>query len=80
MGLEWSRPAPPCGSTEPNNQFDIVSNVHYLHFAIILAACFVAVAVPVSLLTKPRSPGEVSLHVKQITGSISCVSILVDLI
>lgn len=60
MGLEWSRVAPPCGSTEPNTTFLVVSKVNYLHFAIILSGVSSFVIVVVSLLTPPRSENKVS--------------------
>lgn len=60
MGLEWSEAPPACGSGLPNEQLSIVTQVHYLHFAIILAVCYVIVAVTVSLFTQPRSKQEVN--------------------
>lgn len=65
MGLAWSRSPPKCGSGEADNQFKIVSEVHYLYFAMILAAVVSIVIVPVSLITKPRPPEKViilSIH------------------
>ena len=59
MGLEWSRVGVPCGSDEPDERFAIVADVHYLHFAIILAIVTTVVIVAVSLVTEPRSEAKV---------------------
>lgn len=58
MGLEWSRVSPPCGSTEPNTSFLVVTQVNYLHFAIILSGVSSLVIIVVSLLTAPRSENK----------------------
>jgi hypothetical protein len=60
MGLEWSHTAPPCGSDQPDNRFQVVAKVHYLHFAIILFGISSVIIVVVSLLTKPRPPSKVT--------------------
>lgn len=65
MGLDWSRPAPPCGSDEENRQFNVVSKVNYLHFAIIDGVIVVLVEIIVSLLTAPRRPDQVGLYTKK---------------
>ncbi len=67
MGLAWARSPPKCGSGEEDNQFAVVREVHYLHFAIISAAVTVIVNIVVSLLTKPRSKAQVG-HEAQIQG------------
>ena len=59
MTLEWSIPTPACGSGEENQQFDVVQNVHYLHFAIILALVTAFVNFTISMLTEPRTPAQV---------------------
>ena len=59
MALEWSIPPPACGSGEENQQFDVVQNVHYLHFAIILALVVAVVSFTVSIVTEPRRPQQV---------------------
>lgn len=59
MGLEWAIAPPECGSGEPNEQFNVVQKVNYLHFAIILAAVVAIVAFGVSLMTEPRRPEQV---------------------
>ena len=60
MGLAWSISTPACGSGETNRQFSVVKNVHYLHFAIILAVVTAVVVIAVSLLTVPRKPNQVN--------------------
>jgi hypothetical protein len=60
MGLQWSRSAPACGSNQPDNRFTIVTKVHYLHFAIILAGVTSVIIVVVSLLTPPRPRNKVN--------------------
>ena len=62
MGLEWSRTGKYCGSPDDvvDNRFDVVAKVHYLHFAIILAAISSIVIVVVSLLTHPQPENKVS--------------------
>lgn len=62
MGLEWSQVGPTCGSGDEDTRFIIVSKVHYLHFAIILAAVTSIVIVVVSLFTKPRTEAQVCFN------------------
>ena len=59
MALEWSIAPPACGSGEENEQFGVVQNVHYLHFAIILALVAAVVIFSVSIVTEPRPPEKV---------------------
>jgi len=60
MVLEWSQSGPVCGGDPTDKRYTVVSKVHYLHFAIILAAITSVVIVVVSLFTKPRSEAQVS--------------------
>ena len=60
MALEWSIAPPDCGSGDVNEQFKVVSNVHYLHFAMILATIVSVVIVAVSIMTKPRPQEKVT--------------------
>ena len=60
MGLTFARSPPKCGSGDEDEQFAVVRDVHYLHFAVILAAITVAIIVPVSLVTEPRPKAKVS--------------------
>ena len=59
MGLEWSIAPPDCGSGLENEQFEVVKNVHYLHFAMILLGICSIVIVCVSIMTKPRPKEKV---------------------
>ena len=59
MCLDWSRAVPPCGSSEPDNRFSIIAQVHYLHFAAILAVITSIIITIVSLMTKPRPQNKV---------------------
>ena len=59
MFIDFSNPAPDCGSGDPDNRPDILTDVHYLHFAIISAAIALTIHVVVSILTKPRSEQQV---------------------
>ena len=64
MGLEWSRPGVPCGSPDVSTAFDVVANVHYLHFACILFGCTFVVNIVVSLMTQPRPQEKVRKEYK----------------
>ena len=59
MALEWSIAPPACGSGQDNEQFNVVQNVHYLHFAIILALVVAFVSFTISMLTPPRPKEKV---------------------
>ena len=67
MGLEWSRTAPDCGSGREDNQFAIVTEIHYLHFAAILFTIGCVIIVIVSLMTEPRSKKQVQNDTGRIT-------------
>ncbi|XP_067938623.1 sodium/glucose cotransporter 4-like [Watersipora subatra] len=54
-------PAPPCG--EEDTRHALISQVHYLHFGIILFVIVVAVTVVISMLTKPIDP----CHLRRLT-------------
>ena len=60
MGLGFSYSEPVCGIPGEDLRPDILTKVHYLHFAIILAVCTLIVVVAVSYLTPPRSKNQVS--------------------
>lgn len=55
MGLGVAYSTPICGIPEEDNRPNVLSKVHYLHFAIILAVCSFIVVVAVSYLTPPRA-------------------------
>ena len=59
MVLDFSHPAPRCGSGDEDDRLSIITEVHYLHFAIILAGLCLTVYVVVSLMTKPREERQV---------------------
>ncbi|CAD5122669.1 DgyrCDS11079 [Dimorphilus gyrociliatus] len=54
MIMTFAMPGPPCGSTEKDNRWPIISKVHYLHFAIILGGLSLFLLVGISIITKPR--------------------------
>ncbi|CAH1778159.1 unnamed protein product [Owenia fusiformis] len=56
LALDFSHASPPCGSNAVDTRPDIISKVHYLHFAMIASAVSAIVIVGISLLTKPRPP------------------------
>ncbi|ESP02204.1 hypothetical protein LOTGIDRAFT_230588 [Lottia gigantea] len=56
MILDFVYPAPFCGSNDVDNRPDVLTKVHFLHFAIILSAISVISTVGISLVTKPRPP------------------------
>ena len=60
MGLEWSRPPPDCGSNDEDNQFQMVTSIHYLHFAALSFGICCVIVVVISLVTKPRDPEKVT--------------------
>ena len=61
LGLEWSHPAPDCGSDEPDDRYKLVTRVHYLHFAAISFAISCIVIFVVSLVTTPRTKQQVRI-------------------
>ncbi|XP_005095447.2 sodium/glucose cotransporter 4 [Aplysia californica] len=56
MVLEFVYPGPPCGSLEVDNRPSVLTEVHFLHFAIIISAVSVISTVIISLMTEPRPP------------------------
>nr|WLN44352.1 AAT12 [Sinonovacula rivularis] len=56
--LDFSTPAPRCGSGDPDKRFPVVSKVDFLHFAIILAVVSSVMMALISLCTKPRSESQ----------------------
>ena len=64
FGLEFSTSVPACGDYDsakpPQWWHDIVGQIHYLHFGLILWAISGCVTVAVSLMTPPPPPD--SLH------------------
>ena len=64
FGLEFSTSVPACGDYDsaqpPQWWHDIVGQIHYLHFGLILWAIAGCVTVAVSLMTPPPPPD--SLH------------------
>ncbi|NWI79964.1 SC5AA protein, partial [Dryoscopus gambensis] len=56
MGLELAHPTPLCGV--PDQRPWLLADIHYLHFAVLLATVTAAVAVVGSLLTPPVPPAQ----------------------
>ncbi|NWH74689.1 SC5AA protein, partial [Piaya cayana] len=56
MGLELAHPSPRCGV--PDQRPWLLSDVHYLHFAVLLCVATAAVVVGGSLLTPPLPPAQ----------------------
>ncbi|XP_077172476.1 sodium/mannose cotransporter SLC5A10 [Paroedura picta] len=56
MSLDFAHPKPGCGS--PDERPSFVRDVHYLHFAAILCLLTAAVAVGISLLTRPPAESQ----------------------
>ena len=62
MAMEFSYTAPACGSADVDNRPAIFANVHYLTFALILAAISFVVMILVSIVTAPRRAEQVVLY------------------
>jgi len=60
MAVEFSFPGPRCGSHDVDNRPDIISKVHYLMFAIILAAVSLVATLAITIVTAPRRKNQVS--------------------
>uniref|UniRef100_UPI00398F2CE8 sodium/myo-inositol cotransporter 2-like n=1 Tax=Pristiophorus japonicus TaxID=55135 RepID=UPI00398F2CE8 len=60
MLLDFIYVSPICGKTDTRPA--IVSKVHFLHFALILATITLIIVVIISLLTKPPTPAQISQH------------------
>ncbi|XP_068886424.1 sodium/mannose cotransporter SLC5A10 isoform X2 [Aphelocoma coerulescens] len=56
MGLELAHPTPLCGV--PDQRPWLLADIHYLHFAVLLAAVTAAIVVGGSLLTSPVPPTQ----------------------
>uniref|UniRef100_A0A8C5TMW3 Sodium/mannose cotransporter SLC5A10 n=1 Tax=Malurus cyaneus samueli TaxID=2593467 RepID=A0A8C5TMW3_9PASS len=56
MGLELAHPTPLCGV--PDRRPWLLAHLHYLHFAVLLAAVTAAIVVGGSLLSPPPSPDQ----------------------
>ena len=73
FGLEFSTSVPACGDYDsakpPQWWHDIVGQIHYLHFGLILWAISGCVTVAVSLMTPPPPPD--SLH-RSADPHVSC--------
>ena len=65
MFIDFSNPGPDCGSGEEDDRPDILTDVHYLHFALISAAVSLTVLVCVSIVTKPRTDKQVCMSMPQ---------------
>ena len=61
MVIDFSNPEPRCGSTNEDDRPSIITEVHYLHFAILFAGICLIVNVVVSLMTNPRKSESVSI-------------------
>ncbi len=60
MGIHFSYPNPQCGNPKEDVRPDVFTDVHYLHFALILGAIVLFVTVCVSFVTAPRTEKQVS--------------------
>ncbi|NXM23947.1 SC5AA protein, partial [Oxyruncus cristatus] len=56
LGLELAHPTPHCGV--PDQRPWLLTDIHYLHFAVLLAAATAAVVVGGSLVTPPAPPAQ----------------------
>ncbi|NWU18830.1 SC5AA protein, partial [Dyaphorophyia castanea] len=56
MGLELAHPTPLCGAPDPRPW--LLADIHYLHFAVLLATVTAATTVVGSLLTPPAPPAQ----------------------
>ncbi|NWV39094.1 SC5AA protein, partial [Grantiella picta] len=56
MGLEMAYPIPLCG--DPDQRPRLLTDIHYLHFAVLLASVTAAVVMGVSLLSPALSPEQ----------------------
>uniref|UniRef100_A0A8U7N5Z5 Sodium/mannose cotransporter SLC5A10 n=1 Tax=Corvus moneduloides TaxID=1196302 RepID=A0A8U7N5Z5_CORMO len=65
MGLELAHPTPLCGV--PDQRPWLLADVHYLHFAVLLAAVTAAIVVGGSLLTSPVPPQTSGFQLKDLT-------------
>ena len=61
MGMEWSRSPPDCGSNDEDNQFKLVTEIHFLHFAMLLGGISAIINFAGSMVTTPRSPEKVAM-------------------
>ena len=59
--MDMIMPPPVCGSGEPDKRWSIMSRVDFLHFAIINAIICTTAMVGISLMTKPRTKGQVCI-------------------
>ena len=60
MGIHFAYSTPACGDPGEDERPSIFTDVHYLHFALILGAVVFFVVVCVSFLTAPRKESQVS--------------------
>lgn len=58
MCVEFSYPVPYCGSGDPDTRPAIITDVHYLMFAIILASVTLVVTVALAIVTPPRRKNQ----------------------
>lgn len=58
MAVEFSYPSPRCGSLDVDNRPDIISKVHYLMFAIILASCSLVATLCITIISPPRRKNQ----------------------
>ena len=67
MGIAVSYSSPVCGIPGEDTRPDILTKVHYLHFAIILGVCSAIVVVAVSIMTPPRPDSKVRARTRPIS-------------
>ena len=59
MLLDFSQSEPDCGSGLDDTRPKVLTEVHYLHFAMILAFIVAMVTTIISIMTKPRPQSKV---------------------
>ena len=64
LGIHFAYATPQCGNPDPDERPAVFTDVHYLHFAMILSVIVFFVTVCVSFVTAPRTEKQVkNLHV-----------------
>ena len=60
LGIHFAYATPQCGNPDPDERPAIFTDVHYLHFAMILSVIVFFVTVCVSFVTAPRTEKQVN--------------------
>ena len=61
LGIHFAYATPQCGNPEPDPRPSVFTDVHYLHFAMILSAIVFFVTACVSFVTAPRTEKQVKI-------------------